>query len=64
MSILGAVRYKAIYYFGLGASCMLTPLFLLDFLLCTVLHICVVLTCFISNWFSFLHGSVECVSSK
>ena len=64
MSILGAVRYRAIYYFGLGANCMLTPLFLLDFLLCTVLLVCVLLTCFISNWVSFLHGSMERVTSK
>jgi hypothetical protein len=43
MSILVAVRYRVIYYFGLGTNSMLTPLFLPDFLLCTVLRVCVVL---------------------
>jgi uncharacterized membrane protein len=64
MSILVAVRYRVIHYFGLGANSLLTPLFLPDFLLCTVLPVCVVLTCFICSWFSFLHGCMECVRSK
>jgi hypothetical protein len=67
MSILVHVRYVAIYFFGLRANYMLTPLYvqyLIDFFMCTGTSLRIFLTCSVSDWVSFLHGSVECTRSK
>ena len=48
------VQYIANYYFRLGANYMLTPFYVTDFLLYTVISVCVF----------FHYGSMKCKRSK
>jgi len=58
------LRYTEIYYFGLGVKYMLTPFYVLDFLLCTVKSVCMCfLDMFCNQMVFFLCGSVECMRS-
>jgi len=36
----------------------------IDFLMCIDISVCIFLTCSVSNWFSFLHESMECIRSN
>jgi hypothetical protein len=56
-----------IYLFGLGANYMLTLLYeqyLIDFLLCRFISVRIFLTCSVSRWFAFPHGSMQCITSN
>ena len=32
--------------------------------MCTFICVCIFLTCSVSNWFTFLHGSMQCIRSN